>query len=185
MITDAASTAEASLYESYTIHLESVLPTLSKAHKSRGKMSRGKADGITRYIQVSAPVGRLWQEKALLLRRLHKEIGTESTHHTDKSRRGSRQNISPCGYKILPTTLYNTSSDAIPINTAEFTAALVSFPPVLWHHSLCVSLLIWDLYLFFYRLLRYFNTTCKYHTEKLLKGSEVICLTFYSYILQK
>lgn len=29
------------------------------------------------------------------------------------------------------------SSYAISINTAEFTAALVSFPPFRWHRSLC------------------------------------------------
>lgn len=73
-------------------------------------------------------------------------------------------------------------SYAIPINIAVFTAVLVSFPPFRWHHSLCFLLLIWHSSAGYSN---YFNITHKDHTEKLLKGSEDICLTFYFHILQQ
>lgn len=140
----------APLYKSNTLHQQSVLPNLSNTQKSRGK-----AGSTTWYIQFSAPVDKLWEGKALLIRTGHKEIGTE-THHTDKPWRGSRQNLSSCGHKILPTTLYNMGLYAMPASRAEFTAAWVSFPLFRWHHSRCFLLLIWHFHLFFCRLLKLF-----------------------------
>lgn len=133
-----------------------VLPAPSNTHHSRGKVSRGKSGRTAWYIQVSAPVDKLWEGKALLIRTGHKEIGTE-THHTDKPWRGSRQNLLPCGHKILPTTLYNMGLNAMPISRAEFTAVLVPFPPFCWHHSGCFLLLIWHFHLFFCKLVKLFS----------------------------
>lgn len=66
-----------------------------------------------------------------------KDRPQRNRHHTDKPWRGSRQNLLPCGHKILPTTLYNMGLYAMPISRAEFTAVWVSFPPFPWHHSGC------------------------------------------------
>jgi len=55
---DAATTADASLYKSYTLHSQSMLPILSNTHNSRVNVSRGKADSITQYVKVSVPVDR-------------------------------------------------------------------------------------------------------------------------------
>lgn len=139
-----------SLYKSSTLHPQSVLPNLSNTHNSRGN-----AGSTTWYVQVSAPVDKPGEVKALFTRTGHKEVGTE-THHTDKSQRGRKQNLLPCGHKILPTTFYSMGLPVMPISRAEFTAALVPFPPFCWHHSGCFLLLIWHFHLFFCRLLKLF-----------------------------
>lgn len=60
-----------------------MLPIFSYTNYSTGKVNRVKADSITQYVQLSAPIDSLWQGKELLLRTLHKQAQSQHTTMTN------------------------------------------------------------------------------------------------------
>lgn len=104
---------------------------------------------------------------------------------TDKSRRGSRQSISPCGYKTLPNTLCNMSSCGMPINIA---ALLLAWSPSHPPAGTVLRAFCYWFGLFIHCSAFYSNSFHAIHvddTEELFKASEDIHLTLCFHIPQQ